>query len=130
AIWNELEAHDWQMLAYYHSHPATPAYPSSRDVLWSRNWPGTLYIIFSLADPTAPVVRAFHVADEKIAEHCIAIEPGPRLAFPQALRVARHDRVLVESGLSPTLNCSLPLRRRLERMAPYVARPSRRWQSR
>ena len=75
AIWNELEAYDWQMLAYYHSHPATPAYPSPRDVLWSRNWPGTLYVIFSLADPATPVVRAFHIAGESVAEHRIVVEP-------------------------------------------------------
>ena len=73
AIWNEIEAHDWQMLAYYHSHPASPAYPSPRDVLWSRGWPGTFYIIFSFADHAHPVVRAFLIAGEAIAEYRIIV---------------------------------------------------------
>jgi proteasome lid subunit RPN8/RPN11 len=74
-IWDEIDAHDWQMLAYYHSHPVTPAYPSPRDVLWSHNWPGTFYIIFSLADPAAPVVRAFLITGEQVAEHRLVAEP-------------------------------------------------------
>jgi proteasome lid subunit RPN8/RPN11 len=73
AIWNTVEDHDWQMLAYYHSHPASPAYPSPRDVLWARGWPGTYSIIFSLADPAYPVVRAFLIAGERIGEYRIAV---------------------------------------------------------
>lgn len=71
AIWNEIDAHDWTMLAYYHSHPETPAYPSPRDVLWSHNWPGTYYVIFSLADRERPVVRAFLIEGETVMEHRI-----------------------------------------------------------
>ncbi|HEV2238243.1 MAG TPA: M67 family metallopeptidase [Ktedonobacterales bacterium] len=74
-IWDEIDRRDWQMLAYYHSHPATPAYPSPRDVLWSQNWPGTFYIIFSLADPAAPVVRAFLISGERVAEYRLLAEP-------------------------------------------------------
>jgi [CysO sulfur-carrier protein]-S-L-cysteine hydrolase len=70
-IWNELETNEWEMLAYYHSHPETPAEPSPRDVHWSQNWPGTYYIIFSLADPAAPVVRAFLIDGEAVREHRI-----------------------------------------------------------
>lgn len=75
AIWNEIDAHDWSMLAYYHSHPETPAYPSVRDIRWSQGWPGTYYVIFSLADRTAPVVRAFLVTGEDVTEYRIAVEP-------------------------------------------------------
>jgi proteasome lid subunit RPN8/RPN11 len=73
-IWNDIEAHDWQALAYYHSHPATLAYPSPRDVLWSRGWPGTFYIIFSLAQRERPIVRAFLIEGDAIHEHRIAVE--------------------------------------------------------
>jgi [CysO sulfur-carrier protein]-S-L-cysteine hydrolase len=74
-IWNEIDANEWQALAYYHSHPETPAYPSPRDVLWSQGWPGTYYIIFSLADRAAPIVRAFLIAGEDVAEHRLVAEP-------------------------------------------------------
>lgn len=71
AIWNEIDTHDWTMLAYYHSHPETPAYPSPRDILWSHNWPGTYYVIFSLADRERPLVRAFLIEGETVAEYRI-----------------------------------------------------------
>ncbi len=71
AIWNEIEANDWHVLAYYHSHPETEAYPSPRDVRWSRNWPGTLYIIFSLADRAQPTMRAFLIEGDTVREYRI-----------------------------------------------------------
>lgn len=74
AIWNEIDARDWSMLAYYHSHPETPAYPSPRDILWSHGWPGTYYIIFSLADRASPIARAFLITGEHVAEYRIAVE--------------------------------------------------------
>ena len=74
AIWNEIDERDWTMLAYYHSHPESPAYPSPRDILWSHGWPGTYYIIFSFETPAAPVVRAFLITGEDVAEYRIAVE--------------------------------------------------------
>lgn len=73
AIWNEIDGYDWMVLAYYHSHPETPAYPSPRDVLWSHNWPGTYYVIFSLADRERPVVRAFLIEGETVQEYRLAV---------------------------------------------------------
>lgn len=72
-IWNTLEDQNWDMLAYYHSHPVTPAYPSPRDILWSRGWPGTYYVIFSLANPTHPVARAFLINGEAVHEYRLTI---------------------------------------------------------
>lgn len=73
-IWNTLEARDWQMLAYYHSHPASPAYPSQHDVRWSQNWPGMYYIIFSLAERERPVVRVFLIEGQTVNEHRLALD--------------------------------------------------------
>ena len=85
AIWNAVDTNGWEMLAYYHSHPAGPAYPSPSDVVWARNWPGTLSVIFSLAAPAAPVVRAYLVdgaatpgevtADAAVREYRIEVQP-------------------------------------------------------
>lgn len=75
AIWDTLDTHGWEMLAYYHSHPASPACPSSGDLAWARDWPGTLSVIFSLAVPAAPVVRAYLIQGEDVREHRIEVAP-------------------------------------------------------
>jgi len=74
AIWNEIDGNDWVLLSYYHSHPATQAYPSPRDIHYAQGWPGTYYLIFSLIDPEHPLLRAFLVEGETVTEHDIAIE--------------------------------------------------------
>lgn len=41
----DIDGHDWEMLAIYHSHPQGPGYPSPTD----RNeffYPGSLYLIW------------------------------------------------------------------------------------
>ncbi len=72
-IINTVDDHDWVVFAYYHSHPRTPAYPSPRDIHYAGNWPGTYYLIFSLADPAQPVLRAFLVEDGAVIEDEITI---------------------------------------------------------
>lgn len=75
AIWQEVDARDWDFFAYYHSHPQTPAYPSPRDILLAQGWPGTFSLIFSLRDPQHPELRAFLIAaDHSITEYPIAVE--------------------------------------------------------
>jgi proteasome lid subunit RPN8/RPN11 len=67
AIWNELDEHDWSLYAIYHSHPHSPAYPSQTDVALAR-FPGTFYIIISLANRDQPDVRAYTIEGGTIAE--------------------------------------------------------------
>lgn len=70
------EVHDWTYFAYYHSHPRTPAYPSPRDIDHSQDWPGMLYIIFSLRDQAHPEMRVFSInRDRSVTEHQVQIEP-------------------------------------------------------
>ncbi len=76
-MWNEIEEHDWLMLAYYHSHPRTPAYPSPRDIRYAQGWPGTYYLIFSLIDPAAPLLRAFLTNGTEVVEHVVVIDDEP-----------------------------------------------------
>ena len=72
-IYNEIDAHDWELHAYYHSHPHSPAYPSARDVAYATNWPGVYYFIFTLMDPAAPQLRAFLVEDGVIREEVVEL---------------------------------------------------------
>jgi proteasome lid subunit RPN8/RPN11 len=68
-VFNEIEDKGWDLLAFYHSHTHTEAYPSRTDrarAQWQDPatgqevpaYPGTSYLIASLRDPE-PVLRAF-----------------------------------------------------------------------
>ena len=62
----EIEA-DGELVAIYHSHTKSAAYPSQTDVNQAQNWPEPIYVIVSLADAESPDVQAFHLADLKIS---------------------------------------------------------------
>lgn len=47
-----------EMVAIYHSHPVSVAYPSATDA-WSAHYPEAAYLICSLEHEDAPVLRAF-----------------------------------------------------------------------
>jgi proteasome lid subunit RPN8/RPN11 len=63
----EIEA-DGELLAIYHSHTKSAAYPSQTDVNQAQNWPEPIYLIVSLADADNADVKGFHLADLKIAD--------------------------------------------------------------
>ncbi len=66
-IYRDLEDHGWDVLAIYHSHTHTDAYPSPTDVSLAA-WPEAYYLIVSLADETNPVLRAFRIQDGTVSE--------------------------------------------------------------
>jgi proteasome lid subunit RPN8/RPN11 len=66
-----IEERGQAIVANYHSHPVSVAYPSARDVEHA-GWPEIVYLICSLEQPEAPVIRAFRIEDEQIRE--VAIE--------------------------------------------------------
>jgi [CysO sulfur-carrier protein]-S-L-cysteine hydrolase len=57
-----------ELLAIYHSHTKSAAYPSQTDVNQGVAWPDQVYVIVSLADADAPDVKAFMLKDLKIAD--------------------------------------------------------------
>jgi proteasome lid subunit RPN8/RPN11 len=57
----------------FHSHVASPAEPSRTDIELAF-YPGSLYLICSLADPLRPVVRAWTIEGERVEE--VALEVG------------------------------------------------------
>jgi proteasome lid subunit RPN8/RPN11 len=57
-----------ELLAIYHSHTKSAAYPSQTDVNQAVAWPEQIYVIVSLADDDAPDVKAYLLADLKIAD--------------------------------------------------------------
>jgi proteasome lid subunit RPN8/RPN11 len=64
----DCEDNSWDFLAVYHSHTRSEAYPSPTDVRLARNWPDPYYVLVSLQDEDAPVVRAFRIQDGEISE--------------------------------------------------------------
>lgn len=65
AAMGELEAKDLDMVAFYHSHPVNPAWPSAEDVRLAF-WPEVFIVIVSLMKPGEPDISAFRVIDKKI----------------------------------------------------------------
>jgi proteasome lid subunit RPN8/RPN11 len=67
----EIDDADLDLIGTYHSHPYTRAYPSATDV--GQAWEGMIYVIVSLTDFLAPVVKAFTIVDGTVAEQPIEI---------------------------------------------------------
>ncbi|MFN8594389.1 MAG: M67 family metallopeptidase [Thermomicrobiales bacterium] len=64
---HELPAQDLEIVAIYHSHPSSEAYPSATD-LELAFWPEAVYLICSLADLERPYIRGFRLRDGHISD--------------------------------------------------------------
>ncbi len=73
AAYREMDQCGEDPLALVHSHPHTSATPSAVDVARAAE-PGAHYLILSLEDPAAPVLRAWRIRDGRAVEetlhHC------------------------------------------------------------
>jgi proteasome lid subunit RPN8/RPN11 len=63
-----------ELLAIYHSHTKSAAYPSQTDVNQAVNWPDAIYLIVSLQDRDAPDVKAYWLKELKIADAELIVE--------------------------------------------------------
>jgi proteasome lid subunit RPN8/RPN11 len=63
-----------EMLAIYHSHTKSAAYPSQTDVNQAVNWPDAIWVIVSLEDPESPVVKGYWLKDLKVADAELVVE--------------------------------------------------------
>ena len=60
-----------EIMACYHSHPATPARPSVEDIMLAYD-PDILYIIISLAG-TEPEIKAYRIKESQASEEEVVI---------------------------------------------------------
>lgn len=64
-----------ELVAIYHSHPTTAAYPSQTDIALAH-YPGSAYLIVSMAGP-APEVKAYQIVGTGAREIPIRVSDGP-----------------------------------------------------
>lgn len=69
-----IEENGKELLAIYHSHTKSAAYPSQTDVNQAVNWPDAVYLIVSLEDEDAPDVKGYWLKDLRIADVELVIE--------------------------------------------------------
>jgi proteasome lid subunit RPN8/RPN11 len=73
-ITEEIDEAGEELAAIYHSHTKSPAEPSQTDINLAANWPDPVYLICSIAEADAPVVRGWHLRDGRVAEVELEVE--------------------------------------------------------
>jgi proteasome lid subunit RPN8/RPN11 len=70
-VFNELDDRGWDLYAIYHSHTASPAYPSPTDVRLAF-YPEAYYLLVSLAEEPPPI-RGYRILEGEITEQDVTI---------------------------------------------------------
>lgn len=63
-----------ELMAIYHSHPTSPAYPSQTDVRLAY-YPEVAYVIASMQKAGSPEIRGFKIIDGGITEEVLEVIP-------------------------------------------------------
>ena len=71
-IMSEIEERGEELAAIYHSHTASPAYPSQTDINLAT-YPDSIYLILSLAEGEEPL-RGFRIDDGDVSEVDVTVE--------------------------------------------------------
>jgi proteasome lid subunit RPN8/RPN11 len=71
-VFDELDERGWDLWAIYHSHTHSDAYPSETDVRLAF-YPDARYILVSLTDREAPVLRSFFIVEGEVAEEELVV---------------------------------------------------------
>jgi [CysO sulfur-carrier protein]-S-L-cysteine hydrolase len=66
-IMQEMEEKGEELLSIYHSHTASPPYPSQTDVNLAA-YPDAVYLIVSLQDHDSPELRGYTIREGQIEE--------------------------------------------------------------
>jgi [CysO sulfur-carrier protein]-S-L-cysteine hydrolase len=72
-VFDEIEDDGMDLYAIYHSHTHSEAYPSETDRRQAF-YPEAFYLLVSLADREAPVLRGFRILDGEVTEEEVRIE--------------------------------------------------------
>tara|TARA_B110001454_G_scaffold45152_1_gene44240 strand:+ start:1165 stop:1614 length:450 start_codon:yes stop_codon:yes gene_type:complete len=76
--------HNMNILAIYHSHTYSQAYPSKTDIenAVESMWTNPYYVLISLVEKTRPIIRAFKISDNKNVEELIIEHDGDAYISP------------------------------------------------
>lgn len=72
-VMKEMRQEELSMVAIFHSHPQSPAYPSGKDISLAF-YDNAVYMIIGLTDPKAPEIRAYTIIDSKVKDVSVIIQ--------------------------------------------------------
>jgi proteasome lid subunit RPN8/RPN11 len=71
-VFDEIEDEGWDLLAIFHTHTHSEAFPSETDVKQAF-YPEARYLVMSLSDRANPVLRGFRIDDGFVTEEELVI---------------------------------------------------------
>ncbi len=71
-VWQEMDDNDEEPVVIYHSHTATPAYPSRTDITYASE-PNAHYVLVSTRDDLQTEFRSFRIGDGEVSEEPVTV---------------------------------------------------------
>ncbi len=72
-VFDEIDDEGWELLAIFHTHTHSEAYPSPTDRKQAF-YPEARYLVMSLADRANPILRGFRIAEDgEVTEEELAV---------------------------------------------------------
>jgi proteasome lid subunit RPN8/RPN11 len=72
-VWREMDDRDEEAIVVYHSHTATPAYPSRTDISYASE-PQAHYVLVSTRDESETEFRSYRIIDGEVTEEPVQIQ--------------------------------------------------------
>ena len=74
-VMKQMRVEELEMLAIYHSHTATPAYPSPTDVKLAT-YPEASYVLVSLKNQAQPEVKSYRIVEGAVTPEPLEVVHG------------------------------------------------------
>ena len=71
-VFDEIDDEGWNLLGIFHTHTHSGAFPSETDQKQAF-YPEAVYLLMSLSDRSAPVLRGFRIVDGTVSEEEVAV---------------------------------------------------------
>jgi proteasome lid subunit RPN8/RPN11 len=69
---DEIDDEGWELLAIFHTHTHSEAYPSETDRAQAF-YPEAAYLVMSLSDRANPQLRGFRIVDGEVTDEELAV---------------------------------------------------------